>query len=218
MATNPRIPDDREERRDDLNARLRENQPKSGAPWVPIALIVAAALLIALIAFLPRAPKASPTPAQADVPTQPTGNQIQLSNVKVVPSPDDKAVAITAMMTNAGGTTINGIAADGKFAGKDGTVLATIRTKVMGIEGGTAGDTQDLTQAPIKPNDQRPVRMVFENVPQGWNHEVPAITIAMVTGTGNPSDAKGVSPNVKGTSVQPQSNPSATPVSPTPKR
>lgn len=218
MATNPKLPDERRfERRDDLKARLRENEPKSGAPWVPIALIVAAALLVALIAFLPRTPKAAPTPAQADVPMQPTGQQIQLSNIKLVPSPDGKAVAVTALLNNAGNTDVTGIAVDGKFAGKDGTVLATIRTNVMGIEGGTAGDTQDLTQAPIKPNDKRPVRMVFDGVPDGWNHEVPALTVALVTGTGNPGSEKGVSPNVKGANVRPQTYPSGTPTTPTPK-
>ena len=215
MATNPRLP---EERRDDLNARLRQNQPKGGAPWVLIALIVAAALLVALIAFLPRTPKASPTPTAADVPPQPTGQQIQFSNVKVIPAPNDKSVAIEALMNNAGQTTVNGVAVDGKFAGKDGTILATIRAKVMGIEGGTAGVTQDLTQAPLKPNDKRAVRMVFDGVPDGWNHEVPALNVALVTGTGNPSDVKGVSPNVKGANIPPQSNPSATPVTPTPKQ
>lgn len=208
MATNPKIPDERRfERRDDLNARLRENQPKSGAPWVPIALIVAAALLIALIAFLPRAPKAAPIPSQADVPAQPTGQQIQLSNIKLVPSPDGKSVALNALLTNAGNTDITGAAVDGKFVGQDGTTVATLRTKVMGVEGGTAGDTQDLTQAPIKPNDQRPVRMVFDNVPDGWNHQLPAINVAMVTGAGNPGDVKSVSPSAKGAEVSPQANP-----------
>jgi len=184
MATNPRIPD---ERRDDLNARLRQNQPKSGAPWVLIALIAAAALLVALIAFLPRAPKAAPTPTGAEAPPQPTGQQIQFSNVKLVPSPDGKSLAVNAMMTNAGNTEVNGLAVDGKFAGQDGTILATLRSKVMGIEGGTAGDTQDLTQVPIKPNDKRAVRMVFEGVPDGWNHEPPALSVAIVTGSGNPA-------------------------------
>ncbi len=207
MATNPKLP----QQRDDLNARLRQNQPKSGAPWVLIALIVAAALLVALIALLPRAPKASPTPAAADVPAQPTGQQIQLTDVKLAPSPEGKFVAIYATLINAGGTDITGAAVDGKFAGKDGAILSTLRAKVMGVEGGTAAVTQDLTQAPIKPNDKRPVRMVFEGVPDGWNHEVPALTVALVTGTGNPGQEKGVSPNVKGTEIAPQSNPTATP-------
>src|SRR5689334_8779704 len=168
MATNPRIP----ERRDDkeLKLHLRQNAPKTGAPWVPVALIVAAVLLIALIAFLPRAPKATQTPSAAEIPPQPTGEQIQFTNIKLVPSPVGSAVAVNAIMTNAGGTDITGVAVDGKFLGQDGRILATERAKVMGIEGDTAGVTQDLTQAPVKPNSQRPVRIVFERVPQQWNH------------------------------------------------
>lgn len=207
MATNPRIP----ERRDDkeLKLHLRQHAPKSGAPWVPIALIVAAVLLIALIAFLPRAPKATQTPSAAEIPPQPTGEQIQFTNIKLVPSPVGSAVALNAIMTNAGGTDITGVAVDGKFLGQDGRVLATERAKVMGIEGNTAGDTQDLTQAPVKPNSQRPVRMVFDQVPQGWNHELPGLTVAMVTGAGDKATANGVSPNVKGTTIQPGANPSS---------
>jgi hypothetical protein len=207
MATNPKLPD-RDNR--ELRVHLRENAPKSGAPWVPVALIVAAVLLIALIAFLPRAPKVSPTPSGAEVPPQPTGSQVQLSNVRLAPSPDGKTVAVDALLNNAGGTTINGIAVDGKFTGEDGRVLATIRTKVMGIEGNTAGDTQDLTQGPIKPNDQRPVRMVFEGVPDGWNHQPPALTVAMVTGSGTPEQANGAK-------AAPDQNSSATPATPSPK-
>ena len=184
MATNPKLPD-RENR--ELKVHLRENAPKSGAPWVPIALIIAAALLVALIAFLPRTPKASPTPAGAEIPSQPTGDQIQLSNIKMIPSPDGKSVAVDALLNNAGNTTVNGIAVDGKFTGQDGRVLATLQTKVMGVEGNAPGDTQDLTQAPLKPNDQRQVRMVFDGVPEGWNHQPPAITIALVTGAGSPT-------------------------------
>ncbi len=209
MATNPKLPDRQDDAR--LRVELRQNAPKSGAPWVPIALIVAAVLLIALIAFLPRTPKVSPTPTGAEIPPQPTGDQIQLSNIRMTPSPDGKSVAVDALLNNAGNTTVNGIAVDGKFTGQDGRVLATIRAKVMGVEGNTAGDTQDLTEAPLKPNDKRAVRMVFEGVPDGWNHETPALTVALVTGAGTPEAAQGVSPNVKGATIKPKENPSAPP-------
>ena len=216
MATNPRFPEQRP--KDDLNARLRQNQPKSGAPWVLVALLVAAALLIAVVAFLPRAPKASPTPTGAEIPAQPTGQQIQFTNVRLMPSPVGNTVALDAVMTNAGNTDVTGVAVDAKFIGKDGTVLAAQRGKVMGIEGNTAGDTQDLTQAPVKPNQQRPVRIVFDNVPADWNHEPPALTVAMVTGAGSPAEVNGVSPNVKGATVKPGESPSAPTAQPVPKQ
>src|SRR4051794_18210555 len=98
MATNPRFPEEPRRPNDDLNARLRQNQPKSGAPWVPIALIVAAVLLIALIAFLPRPPKAPPRPTSAEIPPQPTGQQIQFTNVRLTPSPAGNTVALDAVM------------------------------------------------------------------------------------------------------------------------
>jgi len=181
MATNPRIPDDRST--DDLNADLRRNAPRGGAPWVLIALVVAAAILTALIIWLPRTPKAGMTPNAASVPPQPTGNQIQFSGAKIVPAPVGNQVALQALMTNNSNTDVTGVAVTAQFVGQDGKALAQIPAKVMLLE--DSGVTQDLVQSPAPANTQKPVRMVFDNVPEGWNHQVPSLTVTAVTATGN---------------------------------
>jgi hypothetical protein len=48
----------------------------------------------------------------------------------------------------------------------------------------SSNTTEDLTKTPIKPNEQRPFRVCFEHYPAGWNHQIPAMTVTMVTAAG----------------------------------
>src|SRR5689334_8920333 len=120
MATNPRFPEPRGRDRDTdhLNADLRRNAPKSGFPWVVLALVVAAAILTAIIIWMPRTPRAQMPVNSAEVPPQPTGGQIQFSGAKLVPSPTGNEVAMDALMSNTGNTAVNGVAVSGQFAGQ----------------------------------------------------------------------------------------------------
>ncbi|MGH9523956.1 MAG: hypothetical protein ACRD3E_15650 [Terriglobales bacterium] len=196
MATNPRFPEPTGRDRDDdrLNADLRRNAPKSGFPWVVLALVVAAAILTAIIIWMPRTPRSANIPASsASVPPQPTGGQIQFSGAKLVPSPVGNEVAMDALMSNTGNTAVTGVAVTGQFAGQNGQAAATIPSKVMILDP-ASGNTIDLVQAPIEPNTQKPVRIVFQNVPQAWNHTVPALTITTVTAEGTNTGGIGSQP------------------------
>ncbi len=185
MATNPRLPEER-----DVHPKIeRQLQPVSRVPWVPLAIVVAAAILLALIIWLPRSPRAY-TPSGAQVPQQPTGSQIQLTNLNMTPAPVGNAVAIEAKLINAGPTAINGVEAEVGFKGADGTTLQTVRVPVEGVVGGSNTTTQNLTDAPIKPGEGRPVRIVVNNVPQSWDHKLPSVAIANVTAIGNANDNK----------------------------
>lgn len=184
MATNPRFPEPRDRDRERLNADLRRNEPKSGFPWVVLALVVAAAILTAILIWMPRTPKAAMTPSNANVPPQPTGQQIQFSGAKMVPSAAGDEVALDALMTNVGETDVTGVAVNGQFMGADGKAVASIPSQVMLLDP-ASGNTNGLVQYPVPPNAQKPVRIVFDHVPAGWNHEVPALTITQVTAAGN---------------------------------
>ncbi len=183
MATNPRFPEDR-----DVHPKIQEQlQPKGRVPWVLVAIIVAAVILIALILWLPRTPHQGMPPSSAQVPPQPTGDQIQFTHVRLVPPPAGNGTAVEAVLVNNGSTDITGAAVDATFKGNNGANLETIRAKIEGLE--PNGGTQDLVQNPIKPAQERPVRMVFDRLPEGWNREMPALSVAAVTGTSNGSNA-----------------------------
>jgi hypothetical protein len=88
---------------------------------------------------------------------------------------------MTAMLHNMGDTSINGVQVQAEFLGRNGPVLETVTVPVQGLV--NRSTAQDLTQAPIKPNESRPVRIYFEHTPRGWNHQLPQLTVTNVTGT-----------------------------------
>jgi hypothetical protein len=183
MATNPKLPDF-----PDIPPRKSSNEPaklhlirQSKFPWPIVALIVGAALLVTIISVLPRAPRVARTPSAAQIPRQPTLQQIQLTDVQIVPAPVGDSLYLNALLHNAGNSAITGVQVNARFMGSNGMVAGSTMAAVQSASGGTT--SQDLTQAPIKPNEARPIRIYFEHTPKGWNHQVPALTVTTVTGT-----------------------------------
>ncbi len=82
MATSPQFPQYREE-----HPKFPLQRKKKAAPWVPFAIIVAAAILIALIIWLPQTPKKQLSPNAALVSGQPTGAQVQFRDLRITPAP-----------------------------------------------------------------------------------------------------------------------------------
>ncbi len=195
MATNPKFPEQFPE-----DQRPRDEHPKmrlvrkSRVPWPLLIIVVAAIILAAFIYWLPQQPRRAAAPTAAVLPPQPTGDQIQFTNLKVTADPTKGSAYVDGRLINVGTTAINGVAVDATFKALNGQALETIRGKVEGVVGTTskAGnatvssgvETQDLTQAPIKPNEGRPIRIYFSHLPQGWNGQVPDLRIVQVTAVG----------------------------------
>ena len=183
MATNPKLPD-----YPDIPPRQPANEhgkvqiiKKSKFPWPLVILIAGAALLIAIFALLPKAPHLTAPPTGAQVPQQPTADQVQLTNIKLAPAPVGGAAYMTAMLHNTGNTAITGVQVQAEFLGRNGPVLNTVTVPVQGLADRTT--PQDLTKSPIQPNESRPIRIYFEHTPAGWNHQLPNLTVTTVTGT-----------------------------------
>ena len=90
------------------------------------------------------------------------------------------------MLHNTGNTAITGVQVRADFFGANGKNLESEMRPVEGIAGGTATQgmaAQNLTEAPIQPNQSRPIRISFERTPSGWNHQLPQLTVTTVTGT-----------------------------------
>ncbi|MGE5111749.1 MAG: hypothetical protein ACM3JB_12885 [Acidobacteriaceae bacterium] len=182
MATNPRIPDSG----GPINrptGGMRPEKPKSGVSGTAWALIVGALLLAAIIYFMPRSPKAgvSNKPG-AEVPQQPTNGQVQLEGLKIVSSPTSSSLNLQGLMSNHGQQVINGLNMDVIFHGDNGAVVHSERVKVVGLQPQESHFNEvDLTQDPLRPGDTRPFRITVDRVPQGWNHQMPEVKIALVT-------------------------------------
>ena len=193
MATNPRFPEQNEPSRRGPELVPKPEPPRGAVPGVALAIITAVLILVAILYFMPRAPKSAAAPAGATTPSQPVndqlGGQLHLSAVKMSEAPMGGSLNLDGQLTNSGGTEINGVMAEVDFPLSNGQI-ATVQAPVQGIAtdksantGKVAGDTQDLTQAPIKPGDTKPVRITVNEVPKDWNHQVPQIRIAETTGT-----------------------------------
>jgi uncharacterized protein DUF3426 len=177
MATNPNIP-----QRPGLHEVPRLKVPrKKPVPWPLVAIIAAAAILAALIWWLPRTPHKNLAPTGAQVPAQPTGSQVQFTNLKVTPSPVGNAMYIEGRLVNQGSTDITGVQVQATFRDANGQALETQLRPVTGIAGNSGAETEDLTQAPIKPNEGRPIRIAFDHYPNGWNHQLPDLKVVTVT-------------------------------------
>jgi hypothetical protein len=182
MATSPKMPDFPNippRKPVDEHVKLHTLR-RNKFPWLVLTVLVAAALLAVIIAVLPGGPHLRKPPVGAQVPAQPTATQIQLTNVQLVPAPVGDAVYLSAVLHNVGDYDITGVQVNAQFMGNNG-VPAGAETGAAQSANGTS--TEDLTKAPIKPNESRPIHIYFEHTPKGWNHELPEVKVTTVTGT-----------------------------------
>jgi hypothetical protein len=173
MATNPRIPD-----RPELPTLRSEKKRTDSAKLVPLGILIAAVLLVALIIWMPRAPRGTTGPRDAAVPPQPTGNQVQVTNVHLSPAPVGQSMYVYATIFNAGNTAINGLRMNVAFNDQGGTQLPPS----SGIAEDATG--KNLVDNPIPPKGTRDIRIPVQDVPQNWNHQVPGLKIDTVTAQG----------------------------------
>lgn len=178
MATNPRIPDRR-----DVPTLVSQRKKKASAPLIIFGIIAAAVLLAAILYFLPRAPRAGSYPSNATAPVQPTGGQIRLSNATLSAAPVGDQLYIYARLSNQGQTPINGLKLNLTFPGQNQQPVSTIST--TNVESFQNQKAESLVDNPIKVNETRDIRITVQHVPNGWNHQMPEISVQDVTGFGN---------------------------------
>lgn len=191
MATNPRIPDDRDPKQQRGPVLLSNPEPpRSAVPGVVLAIITAVLLLAAVFYFMPRAPKKVAPPAAAEVPAQPVPGQLQFSDMNMTPDPTGKALNLDGQVTNASNETITGIMAAVQFTLKNGqttTVNAPVQAIAIGNNARNTdkitGSVQNMVNDPIKPGAQRAIEIQVNGVPADWNHTMPGLQVVTTTGT-----------------------------------
>lgn len=181
MATHPLNPEPPQRSPQDIHPKLPP-QKKGLEIWPIVILVVAAAILISLVVFLPRAPRKGVPPSAAQVPPQPTGAQVQLTNLKLSTPVPPGSVQITGEIFNAGQTAINEIQVQATFESSQGQQLLTLTAPVMSYSDGQA---IPLTEAVIPPGSQRPITIRLDQVPKGWDHAIPELRVINVTSQAN---------------------------------
>jgi hypothetical protein len=182
VATSPQFPPNLPRRGPREVPRLQLLK-KKGFPWTLLAIIAAAAILAAMIYWLPQTPRGSMAPQGADVPPQPTGSQVQLSGFTISAAPVGNAFYLDGQLSNHGTTEITGVQVQVSFLGNHGQVVGSETRPVGELSSRSDLKSTDLVDRPIKPNEMRPVRIYVDHAPADWNHEVPQLTITEVTAT-----------------------------------
>lgn len=152
-------------------------------PWPLVGVISAAILLGVLIFWLPRMHVVPPSPAGAQIPSQPVPSQIELSGFKMSAAPVGSAYYLDGLLFNHGTTEITGLQMKVSFMGPGGKVVGSELRPVGEVSGPSDMRAQNLVQNPIKPRETRPVRIYIDHPPANWNHEMPELSVSEVTGT-----------------------------------
>ena len=191
MATNPRIPSEtpdveHRKRPELVPGQPLAKRPGSGVPGVLLAVIIAAALLAAILYYMPRAPKTASAPTAAQVPVQPAGNQLQFSALHMSVAPTGGALNLDGQVMNTGDRPVLGAIAELSFRDAAGKIIENIRSPLMGMaQNGNVLETDGFATDPLKPNATRPFRITVDRVPAGWNHQLPEMKVATVESEGN---------------------------------
>ena len=187
MATNPRIPPDSRDTRQAKGPELvpPPQRPTSALPGVLFAIVVAAALIAVIAYYMPRAPKKSPPPTAAQVPVQPNGSELQFTELHIATAPTGGAATLEGQVMNTGSRPVIGVVTELSFRDKGGAVLANIQAPVEGMtKKGTSLQPDAFANDPLKPNAARPFRITVEQVPSGWNHQMPGMQVVTVSAAG----------------------------------
>jgi hypothetical protein len=190
MATNPRIPSsgvtERPKRGPQLVPSLTTPQrPSSSVPGVLAAIIVAIALIVAFVHYLPRLSRRPSVPPAAEVPVQPSGSHLEFSVMQLTPAPTGGALTLDGQVTNAGDRPITGAMARLTFRDAGGAIAGTATAPLEGmIDTGQTLVHNDFLTDPLKPDDSRPFRVKASRVPAGWNHAMPELRLMTVSGEG----------------------------------
>ncbi|MGA9565909.1 MAG: FxLYD domain-containing protein [Candidatus Korobacteraceae bacterium] len=144
--------------------------------WTVVALVA----LGVVLRYLPvRSSKASTLRPTAGTAT-PTPADLRLSGVQISRPPGGGALYVDGLVTNAGSARITGATAEVQFHDAQGNLIASVQKPMVGIaHGGTDLIANEMARNPIKPNEMRFFRVAVEveDVPPGWNHEIPELIV-----------------------------------------
>lgn len=192
MATNPRVPNNQRQAAEDRQPHLipGARPPRKGlsaTPGVVFAVVVAAALLAALIYYLPRAPKQAPVPTAAQAPVQPVSNQLMFSNLKIDMAPTGGAMELLGEVMNNGSRPLLGAAVQLTFFDAKGTALERVDRPLVGMVRKSDGAlaTHEFGTDPIQPGQTRMFRVTVDRIPAAWSHQMPGMKVLSVATEGN---------------------------------
>ncbi len=182
MATNPRIPPEREQHRPYEPPEVVELRKRGRFPWPLVALIVAAAILALIAYWLPRAPKTNPAAkvTQEQVPVQPAAGMVGLSTPRLTIGLTGGSAYLDAVMTNHGDKDLTGATVQLTYTTTDGKTVRGDEQPVMAIKDPSGTDTASLAEKPLKAGETQNVRIPILSPPANWDKHLPGVEIVNI--------------------------------------
>lgn len=127
--------------------------------------------------------KGVPTTAKQarQMTAQTVPDDMQLSSVQMSQAVGGEALYLDGRVRNEGTSRVTAATVEVTFLDASGQALAKILQPLTGVpQGGVGAVPGEFANNPIAPNQTRFFRVAVEQVPPGWNHEVPDLKIVAV--------------------------------------
>jgi hypothetical protein len=164
---------------------FNEPAPARGFPTTAVAIAaVAIAILVAVLVLLGRRPEGSPPP-NAMLPSAAYSPNLVLSNLQMSESSSmsgGKQTYIEGHIANHGPATVTGITVQVIFA-NDVRMPPQIETGPLNMiyMRDPYVDTRAISASPLAPGAEGDFRLIFDDVNENWNQQLPQIHITRVT-------------------------------------
>jgi Protein of unknown function (DUF2393) len=160
--------------------------PREGGSLNGKVLAIAAAVIVVLAAIGVLATRHSTPTVNPHVlaAADPYAASLPVSGIEMSEAGNgagEKAIYIDGKISNSGTQTVSGVTVQAVFQIEGGQTqvetlpLALIRTREPYV------DLQPVASAPLRPEEAREFRLIFEKVPDGWNVQAPEIRIVRVS-------------------------------------
>jgi hypothetical protein len=155
--------------------------PQTRIPWPLIALIIAGALLIVTLWLTPRSNRA----ATRALNTSATG-QLVLSHVDLAPQSanDQTNVDVYGEVTNTGTQPVTNAVVSATFHDGQGNSILVQQQPMERVDAESkdrAAAPKQLAEDPIEPGKTAGFRVSYTQIPVGWNHKPPDLSVLQVT-------------------------------------
>jgi hypothetical protein len=171
----------------ELKFAQSQTEPTSWLPWV----LAGAAITVGLVLVIAFGGHRSSTPLGAGpglAPASPYAADLAITDLKMSEASNfagGKVTYLDGKVANRGPQTLTAITVQVAFrndlkeiAQKETLPLSLIRTREPYV------DTQPVSASPLKPNEQREFRLIFDSVAPDWNQQYPEVRVIQVAGDG----------------------------------
>ena len=155
-------------------------QPESETPWKAIGIGVALMAVVVVAVILLGRKSAEPASAGLD----PYASSLQFSGLHLQSAQNFVGGTVRYLdgnLTNNGSRTVTHVTVQVVFKNSLGEVVDKPAVPLRAlVDRGAYVDMEDLESHPLRPQETREFRLVFEHISQDWDHQYPDLQVVAV--------------------------------------